>query len=155
MARNVGPALVAILIGCGPGEGRAPIEPEPDAKPCEGIACQLVDCEKLGMPPTTISGTVFAPNGTLALHGAQVYVPASEPGPLPLGVGCGHCSDPLSGGSLASAISDAAGQFTLTNVPAGLGVPVVITMGRWRRQVTMPGIVACTDNPIAPWLTSL
>ena len=36
----------------------------------------IVKCESMGMPPTTISGTVLAPNGTLPLFGADVYVPS-------------------------------------------------------------------------------
>src|SRR5262249_43834134 len=28
---------------------------------CTGLDCQVVNCSKMGMPPTTLSGTVFAP----------------------------------------------------------------------------------------------
>ena len=34
---------------------------------CVGLECQVVNCAKKGLPPTSISGTVYAPNGTLAL----------------------------------------------------------------------------------------
>src|SRR4029079_8916079 len=44
---------------------------------CDGIQCFIVDCGKKSLPPTTVSGTVYAPNGTLPLYGVTVYVPAS------------------------------------------------------------------------------
>src|SRR5690606_17918215 len=33
-------------------------------------------------------------------------------------------------------------------VPAGTDVPVVITTGKWRRQLTVPFVAKCVDNPI-------
>src|SRR6185503_43860 len=68
----------------------------PDA--CEGLRCFQFDCssktDPMGnpLPPTTLSGTVYAPNGTLPLYGVNVYVPASDPGPLPDGVTCDQCA---------------------------------------------------------------
>ena len=38
------------------------------------------------------------------------------------------------------------GTFTLTNVPAGNNIPVVIQLGRWRRQVVIPHVAACADT---------
>ena len=61
----------------------------PDA--CEGLRCFQVDCEAKGLPSTTISGTVFAPNGTLPLFGVNVYVPETDPGPLVDGATCSRC----------------------------------------------------------------
>ena len=55
--------------------------------------------------PTSISGKVFAPNGTLPLYNVTVYVPMSPPGPLPEGLSCGQCSTNLPGGAVASARS--------------------------------------------------
>src|SRR5688572_14415131 len=47
---------------------------------CVGLECQVVNCAAMGQPPTTLVGTVFAPNGTLPLNGVSVYVPRE---PLP------------------------------------------------------------------------
>nr|HEX4318393.1 carboxypeptidase-like regulatory domain-containing protein [Kofleriaceae bacterium] len=113
----------------------------PDA--CTTLACDVVQCEPKGLPPTTITGTVFAPNGTLPLFGVTVYVPFSDPGALPPGVQCDRCSDDLPGGAIAQTTTDEAGNFTLENVPATSNVPVVIQVGKWRRQLTIPNVAAC------------
>jgi hypothetical protein len=64
---------LAICFGCGPNthghnngdDGNT--HGGPDS--CVGLQCQVVNCQAMGMPPTTIKGTVFAPNGTLPLFG--------------------------------------------------------------------------------------
>src|SRR3954451_9797053 len=94
----------------------------PDA--CVGLQCFQFDCstktDPMGnpLPPTTLSGTVYAPNGTLPLYGVNVYVPENDPGPLPDGASCDQCAAGLQGGSLAATITDEAGHFDLQNVPA-------------------------------------
>ncbi|MBK7402707.1 MAG: hypothetical protein IPJ34_42385 [Myxococcales bacterium] len=40
------------------------------------------------------------------------------------------------------------GKFTLKNVPAGSDILLlVIQLGKWRRQVKIPSVKACVDNP--------
>jgi hypothetical protein len=109
----------------------------------------------MGKPPTTVSGTVFAPNGTLALYGANVYVPFVDPGPFEEGASCGKCQDQLPGGAIANAMSDAAGKFTLTNVPSGNDIPLFVTIGKWRRKTVIPQVLPCQDNPLPNTITSL
>jgi hypothetical protein len=150
--------LVALIaIGCGPGSRPHAGDDGggDDAAACSGLQCQVVDCAAQGRSPTTISGTVYAPNGTLALLGAQVYVPLADPGPFPAGVQCSQCSASLPGGAIASAISDEAGRFTLTNVPAGTDIPLLIAIGKWRRRVSIPSVAACTSTILPPALTAL
>ncbi|MDX2091067.1 MAG: carboxypeptidase-like regulatory domain-containing protein [Kofleriaceae bacterium] len=143
-------------IGCGPSSTGRPDSGEGDIDACVGLGCRVVnDCAARGKPETTLSGTVFAPNGTLALFGATVYVPFDDPGPLQPGVQCERCQTLLPGGSVADTTSDAAGKFTLTRVPSGRNVPVVIQIGKWRRKVDIPEVLECTDNPIPANLTSL
>ena len=117
----------------------------------------IVDCTHQGGTPTSISGTVYAPNGTLALYGATVYIPVLDPGPLPAGPQCDRCdpSGELPGGFFAKATSDEAGHFTLDNVPAGTDIPLIIQIGKWRRQELLPMVNKCTDNPLPASLTSL
>src|SRR5262249_10237172 len=59
------------------------------------------------------------------------------------------------GNPLVSAATDTAGHFTLTNVPIGSQIPLVIQTGRWRRQVKIPSVAACTNTQLAPSLTRL
>jgi len=126
-----------LLAACGPNkrgeDDDLPDAPPPDA-PC----------------PTSISGKVFAPNGTLPLYNVTVYVPQTAPGPFTDGVTCSQCTTDLPGGVVTKAISDAEGNFKLENVPPGTDVPVIITTGKWRRQLTVPNVAQCVDNPIQP-----
>jgi hypothetical protein len=123
--------------------------------PCEGLQCFIVDCGSKALPSTTVSGTVYAPNGSLPLYGVTVYVPAADPGPLPTGVQCDRCADNLPGGSYAQAITDEGGHFKLSDVPATTKVPIVIQVGKWRRQITVPNVAACQDTALATTETTL
>ena len=149
-------ATVMTLGACnhhGGGEGSPDAEVAPDA--CEGLGCSIVDCSAKSLPSTTVSGTVFAPNGTLPLYGVTVYVPAGDPGPLPAGVQCGNCANNLQGGSYTQAITDEAGHFTLFDVPATTSVPLVIQVGKSRRQLTLPDVAACQDTTLPAVSTTL
>ncbi|MGE0546199.1 MAG: carboxypeptidase-like regulatory domain-containing protein [Kofleriaceae bacterium] len=151
-------ALIIVLsFGCGSPTGRdRPVDADPGLSDgCAGLECAIVNCEKQGKPPTTLSGTVYAPNGSLALYGAQVYVPLLDPGPFPEGVQCSQCTDAFPGGALGNATSDQAGKFTISNVPSGNDIPLFITMGKWRRKVTIPKVEPCADNALPASLTSL
>jgi len=126
-----------------------------DVDACTGLACFQYDCAVKNLPPTSVSGIVYAPNGTLPLYGVNVYVPASDPGPLPDGATCDQCSNGLLGGSLAMTTTDEAGHFELDDVPATTDVPVVIQVGKWRRQLKLPAVAACQDLPVATADTTL
>lgn len=144
--------LFATGLGCGPSSGR-PGSGGADA--CTGLQCRIVDCAKTQRQPTTITGTVYAPNRTLALYGVTVYIPNADPAPFTDGATCSRCGGTPPPDSVVSVLSDEAGKFTLTNVPTGVNVPLVIQVGKWRRQVTIPMVSACMDNPQSPELTSL
>jgi hypothetical protein len=125
----------------------------PDA--CVGLQCMQVDCSKMGGGETTLSGTVYAPNGTLPLYNVTVYVPNSDPGPLPAGATCDRCNDALPGEPVVQTITDEAGHFTLTKVPVSPNLPLIIQVGKWRRQITIPTIAACVDTPLDAQQTRL
>ena len=148
------PLVVALWTGCGSPDRRGGDDTGgPDA--CVGLECRVTNCAIRNMPDTTISGTVFAPNGTLALYGVNVYIPNSDPGPLTDGVACSQCQNALPGGSVAQMISGADGKFSLAKVPDGVNVPLVIQVGKWRRRVDIPNVLPCQDNILPPNVTSL
>ena len=119
---------------------------------CTGIACDVANC---GGTDTTLSGTVFAPNGTLALYNVIVYVPNAPLGDFTEGVACDKCGS-VSGSPITSTTSDSTGKFILKGVPVGDNIPLVFQVGKWRRQVTIPHVNKCADNPITdPNLTRL
>jgi hypothetical protein len=104
---------------------------------------------------TTVSGTVYAPNGTDPLPNVLVYVPNGTVQAFTAGVTCDTCGASVSGAPLVKAVSGVDGKFTLTNVPVGTNIPLVIQTGRWRRQVKIPTVSACANNAVAATLTRL
>jgi hypothetical protein len=113
---------------------------------CTGLACQVEACSG-GTDETTLSGTAFAPNGTLALYNVIAFIPNAPLTPFTEGVSCDTCGS-VSGSPITTATSDATGKFVLKGVPAGDNIPLVLQVGKWRRQVTIPHVTKCQDNPI-------
>jgi hypothetical protein len=114
---------------------------------CTGIACNVQSCG--GDPSqTTVTGYVYAPNGTLPLYDVQVFVPNAPLTPFTPGVQCDNCGAPLSGEPIATALSDPTGHFVMTGVPSGTNVPIVVQLGKWRRQAYIPSVTACTTNTL-------
>jgi hypothetical protein len=117
---------------------------------CTGLECQLVSCD--GGLTTTLTGAVYDPAGHNPIYNAQVYVPNSLPLPV---FQPGAQKDPCGGGGQlaptpspgAYGVTDPAGNFTLTNLPVGNNIPVVIQVGKWRRTFKF-NIPACTTTAL-------
>lgn len=117
---------------------------------CTGLCAQIPDCT--GGATTTLSGKVYDPAHLHPLYNALVYIPnnPSDPGlqPFPAGISCDVCGATAAGDPLVTAYTAPDGSFTLTNVPAGGSVPLVIQMGRWRRQFTVSVPTSCGANSV-------
>ena len=59
---------------------------------------------------------------------------------------CPSCSADVTGNPLTSTYTAFDGTFTLSNVPVGNNIPLIIQMGRWRRQFTVNIASACNPN---------
>jgi hypothetical protein len=100
----------------------------------------------------TLAGKVHAPNGTLPLYGALVYVTKSPVPPLGVGPSCGACAALPAGAYAARTSTD--GSFVLGGVPDGDGYSLVVEIGKWRRTVTLPP-VTCGASALPDELTRL
>jgi hypothetical protein len=120
---------------------------EPD-EACVNLECDQVECDEPGVT-TTLTGTVYDPSGQLPLYNVQVYIPNAAVDPIVDELICDQCDAELSGSPLVSAVTDTEGRFVLENVPVGVDIPLVMQVGKWRRQVTIPNVQACTDNEVA------
>jgi hypothetical protein len=101
---------------------------------------------------TSISGTVYDPAGADPLYGVVAYVPSQPPGPISTGASCYSCDSLYTGNPIAYAVTDAAGHFSIANVPDGTNIPLVIQVGKWRMQYTIPNVTQCQDNAAATLL---
>jgi hypothetical protein len=118
-----------------------------------GLQCN-VSCS--GGKTTSISGVVYDPAGKNPLYNIAVYVPEKALEPLPKGVPTGgdacNCAALFKSGAYVSASTGVDGSFRLQNAPVGNNVPVVVQVGKWRRQITM-NVTQCQDNPVPMKLT--
>src|SRR5262249_14458403 len=100
-----------------------------------------------GDAKTTFRAKVYDPAGKTPLYNVIVYVPNGPLEPLKSGVTCDRCGSVLSGRPIVTALTDTNGQVVLDDGAAGEDVPVdgplVIQIGKWRRQVTLPHIEGC------------
>jgi hypothetical protein len=121
---------------------------------CTNLCLKQVTCPNPAVT-TTVTGTVFAPNGVDPLLNALVYVPNATVQPFTPGVSCDKCGAQASGSPLVSAVTGTDGKFTLKNVPVGSNIPLVIQLGRWRRQVIIPSVASCTNTAVGAASTRL
>jgi len=126
-----------------------------DAGPCTNLQCQVNACggDAGDAGTTTLTGTVFDPGGHNPLYNVVVYVPNAPGGALdaiPLGVDSSSCScaSLYSGDPIAVAVTDTAGNFVLANVPDGTNIPLVVQVGKWRKEILVPSIAPCTPNSV-------
>lgn len=112
---------------------------------CEGLECAVPTCPA-GMT-TSISGKIFDPAGKTPLYNVAVYVPNAPVVPFTEGASCDRCGASIVN-PVTAAITDETGSFKLTQVPAGVDVPLVIQVGKWRRVIKVPSVAACADTPL-------
>jgi hypothetical protein len=114
---------------------------------CTGLCLNQVTCSNPAVT-TTVSGIVYAPNGTDPLPNVLVYIPNQPVLAFTPGVACDQCSAGVTGSPLVTAATDTTGAFTLSNVPVGSNIPLVIQTGRWRRQTVIPSVASCVNTPL-------
>jgi len=106
---------------------------------------------------TTLSGTVVSPARTSPdpIYNAVVYIPNEAVPALRPGVACDRCSAGSLGAPVVSARTGPDGRFVLRDVPVGANIPLVVQIGRWRRQVTLSTVNPCVDNVLTADQTRL
>ncbi|HEY0309357.1 MAG TPA: hypothetical protein VGB94_14435, partial [Acidobacteriaceae bacterium] len=117
------------------------------AQSCTNLCLKQVSCTT-GGATTSISGTVYTPNGKDPLPNVVVYVPNAAVAAFTHGVACVTSTQPVSGSPLVGTTTAMDGTYTLTNMPVGTNIPVVIQAGRWRRQYTVDTSAASCKNTL-------
>jgi hypothetical protein len=121
---------------------------------CTNLCLKQTTCPTAGAT-TSVSGTVYAPNGVDPLPNVLVYVPNSTVAPFGTSVACETCGASVSGSPLVKTTTAVDGTFKLTNMPVGTNIPLVIQIGRWRRQITIANVPSCTNTVLTAAQTRL
>jgi hypothetical protein len=118
----------------------------PDAggtKKCENLCLRQKACTNGST--TSLSGIIKDPAGKVPLYNVLVYVPNAPVAPITQGASCDRCGS-VSGEPLVTALTGVDGKFKLDNVPVGADIPLVIQIGKWRRQLKIPNVAECVDT---------
>jgi hypothetical protein len=130
--------------GFDPAPGTFAVDAGTSTTGCTGLECQIHQCP--AGRSTSISGTVFDPAGNNPLYDVVVYVPNDTPKPFVQGATCDTCDELYTGDPIAVALTDAHGKFIITNAPDGANIPLVVQVGKWRKQFVVPSVTMCNDN---------
>lgn len=108
----------------------------------DGAGCGSCQCLS---NTAELTGKILDPAKLRPVYGVTVYVPTTAVGALDgPNVTCDTCTNVFKGlPARASATTDVDGTFRLQGVPAGASFPLVIQLGRFRRQITVAAIPAC------------
>jgi hypothetical protein len=118
---------------------------------CTGLQCQIHACA--GSGSTIINGTILDPAGKNPLYGVVAYVPNTKPAGLTSGASCTSCDALYSGDPIAAAVSGVDGKFSITKAPDGQNIPLVIQVGKWRRQFVIPSVAMCASTEVTQTLS--
>ncbi len=120
---------------------------------CTGTCAQIPTCA--AGTTTTLTGKVYDPADIHPLYNVLVYVPdnPADPAlttPFAAGVTCDQCGGATAAGNpLVTTNTAYDGTFTLKNIPVGASIPLVIQLGRWRREFTVNVGTSCGANTVA------
>ena len=121
---------------------------------CVGLECMQLPCE--GSATTSVTGTVLDPAGKVPIYNATVYIPNAPLADIKEGSGtCDRCDAQVTGKPIAITLTDTSGGFKLDNVPIGADIPLVIQIGKWRRQVKIPAVAKCAATALDATITRL
>jgi hypothetical protein len=149
---------LALIAGCPGGS----IGPDPyvgeftpvNVPGCTGKCAVRTDCPVELGGNMKLRGTVNIPAGNLPVYNARVYIPLDVmPGKPASGASCDRCSNTFVASTFTSTNPD--GSFELTDVPAGENIPLVISVGKWQRIITLPKVEPCGSLKLDPETTRL
>ena len=119
---------------------------------CYG-SCQVANsCSGTGT--TTVTGTVYMPNGVTRCRMRWFIFPARcrrHSG----GVERLTNGNEASGNPITFTYSAYNGAFTLTGVPSGANIPIVVQSGKWRMQGSISSVTNCATTSAPAWATTM
>lgn len=116
-----------VLVGCGGTRERH--HGNGNGDPHDGGTTQPLG-DASAPAAATLTGTVYAPEGTIPISGALVYITSYTPDPIPDHVYCDQCVELPSGTPFTTTAAD--GSFSL-DVPSTGSVKLVVQKGAFRR----------------------
>lgn len=144
------PILSCNEVGIG-GSDTGPMFSHPDIESmgydgCVNLQCRQVTCKD--SKKTTLSGRINIPAGNLPIPGAYVYIPNAGLKSIAPGPSCERCDTLFSGEPVTKIQTDLDGKFVLDNVPTGDNVPLVVQVGKWRREVNVSYVEPCRETAL-------